>query len=173
MNVFWKEDEITPKERDLLTALRVANYNAAMRPNPSSQAVAMCAQSGVTFAQAVASACSTLGGHHAPIEKIYDTLEQLPILPQGRIPGWGSSFEKGRPDPLYDLVDGILAEANEELHKDISDVTSSLCGKAFPNPGCYTAAVAITLGMPRSIAAYLFLSPRLDAWATIHQHHQQ
>ena len=77
---------------------------------------------GQDFTKAAAAALCTLGGLHAPIVQTYEILEADRYIIDDRIavatythwmtawdgkskiPGWGSCFNKGKPDPYVETV---------------------------------------------------------------------
>lgn len=180
MKVFWKDSEMTTMEIDLMVSLRIAHYTAAMRDCASTVAVKIAKECGVPFPQAVAGALATLGHKHGPIEKIYgwilDGAEEYAYT--GRrtverhiIPGWGNSFYKDEPDPLFEPVREKMLAVQPGLVELADKVTARLHQEEkmiYPNPGFWTAATAIALGVRQEICSYLFLAPRMDAWAAIY-----
>lgn len=171
MKVFWRETELTEMERELLTALRTAQYQSGFRNSASTVAFKVAYEATEDFTKGVAAALATLGVYHAPITHIYNFIEsgdELPLL----VPGWGQSFVKGEDDPLYLDVKKLVGELDSVLMDQINGITEELhaIGKnIFPNPGLWTVAAAMVLGADAQTANYLFLSPRIDAWATLIQ----
>lgn len=119
----------------------------------------------------------TLGGLHAPLLQTYDLLVQDDplstvnhLIEHGRrVPGWGNSLVKGRPDPLWEECALALSDASPSVHNTIADITQCLhaCGKlVYPNASCLTAACAIALNLQRSVLPYLLLNGRLKAWTS-------
>lgn len=109
----------------------------------------------------------TLGDLHAPVTQCYEFLVSDTYPPDGKVPGWGNSFIKGRPDPAWEVVDVILCASFPSIYARIKAITQWLHDKGkpiYPNPGCYTAACAIGIGMPSRIASYLFIASRLEKW---------
>jgi citrate synthase len=116
-----------------------------------------------------------MGARHAPVEATVrflslenPELEVASILKRGRkVPGWGGTFQKDLPDPLW-------AEVNELIPEPLQDKLAAVTGMLhqhgkliWPNPSAYTACVAIVLGMPPKLAPYLFIYGRLTGWAQI------
>lgn len=181
---WWREKPdvnippLTDAEAYLVDALMKAHNKSCFRPNVSSETVLSTAEGSGSLTMSLAAALLTTGSKHAPI---YDTImflslddpaqEVKRILEAGnKVPGWGGHFQKARPDPIWAGVDAALLDYNQSLHAKICSVTEIL-GKhrkhIFPNPSCYTAAVAITLQMPPALGVYLFIIGRLGGWCQL------
>ncbi len=134
------------------------------------------AQGSGSLPAAIAAALNTLGGVHAPIQGTYEFIGgEDPshrigeLIEDGyKIPGWGNSFHKGEPDPVWENVGmllgvtymgGVIGKITEVLHRNGKHI--------YPNPSAYTAAAAIELGMPASLAPWLVIAGRMEAWATL------
>lgn len=172
---FWR-NSLSPVEQKLLVAVLLAHAKSAYRENPSTQVVLATAKSSGDYLKAVAAGILTLGGQHAPIEESYDLLnadsprtQAAALLAQGnRVPGFGSSFHKEGVDPLWLDVEKALAEANPKLSAEIAAITEGLTVKRlWPNPSSFTAAAAITLGLPKKTAQALVLMGRLESWSQL------
>lgn len=174
---FWRDTPLSESEVQLLLALRRAHAIAAQRNNASTASLLNAAHGSGDYTKAIAAALMTLGGRHAPIEATMRVLTAAEpekyvadLLGQGRmVPGWGNSFVKGKPDPDWTEVAHLLARGCPKLLGVIGLVTRTLheaepAKKVFPNPSCYTAAVALALDIPGVIAPWLFISSRLEAW---------
>lgn len=159
----------------LLSALYAAHAESALRGNNSHQALVLAAHGSGDYLKSICAALMTVGGVHAPLLDTYDLLscEDLPaaihrLMALGKkVPGWGNSFVKGSPDPLWEPVRLLLLDMDPRLSARIDSGTDCLhaAGKdLYPNPSCYTAAVAILTETPREISPYLFLNGRLTAW---------
>lgn len=173
MNVFWREKPLSPEEQRLLAVIGEAHYKSSFRENPSSVAITVAGTASGSFTQSLIAALATLGGVHAPIEATYDLLaSEGPVPENEKLPGWGTSFIKGQIDPVWLPVDECLALLNPSLHQKIESITRALHVKGkivYPNPSCYTAATALTLGIPRRLSAWLFVGGRLHAWYELFQ----
>lgn len=178
IRTWWRNEALSREQQYLLEALFEAHHQSCFRPNVSTVTVVNAAAGSNDIASAIAAGILTTGGRHAPIKETYDFLgldqpsrEVGLIIQSGRqVPGWGGTFQKGAPDPIWKLVEGGLHEFYHDLSQDMDAVTSKLheLGKdIYPNPSCYTAATAIALDMPREAAVCLFISARLDAWSSI------
>lgn len=181
MSPFWKKKELTPDEERLIEAVCSAHYQSTFRQNPSSLAIAIAAQGSGDLLQSLAAGLCTLGGRHGPIDATYDWLQQpgdpsenveafFAKHPEGRIPGWGSSFSKGQVDQAWVPVDALIQEKWPKTYDVIRSYTGALHERNIiiaPNPSAYTAAAAIILEMPREIAPYLLVLGRLTAWVEL------
>lgn len=176
--VWWRKDPLTKEDELLLAKLFQAHIDSAFRDNASSVAVANAAFSSGDLAKAIAAGLLTLGGRHAPLEETYHFLSlDHPykfvnhfLKDEAKIPGWGGTFQKDKPDPIWQPVDQLLQEYQPELYQKIEEVTNALHKHdkiIFPNPSAYTAATAITVRLDVKLAAYLFIAGRLDAWVKI------
>lgn len=172
---FWQASALTTTQLDLLNAVLEAHEQSAFRNNISSVTVLNAYAGSSSYGCAIASALLTLGGPHAPLAETFDLLnDPAPMLTAEtmlglgmKIPGWGSSFHKGKPDPAWAIVDKLL---KSETRERIESITWALHGndkKVYPNPSCYTAAAALELGIPRAMCAYLLILGRLNAWSRI------
>jgi citrate synthase len=86
------------------------------------------------------------------------------LLDKRRVPGWGNAFVKGRPDPIWTPVEERLPIAQRAQIERVT-LTLHAHGKLlFPNPSCFTAAVALTMRLPREITPYLLICGRLGTW---------
>jgi citrate synthase len=175
---FWRPEPFTENERALLDALFLAHHKSAFRDNPSSVTVANAASGSGDLGKAIAAAILTTGARHAPLVATVEFLSLenpaamvADILKAGRkVPGWGGSFQKDGPDPIWTQTAKVLRDTNPLLVLKLDAVTLALQdhGKIlYPNPSAYTAAASIAIGLPPSLAPYLFIAARLCAWTQI------
>lgn len=168
--------DLMAKRPDLMRALAEAHDKSARRGNISLLTVANAAAGSGCYFSAIAAGLMTLGGNHAPIEQCMELLGSkdpvataAEMLCKGqKVPGWGNSFVKGKPDPDWDGVAKCLE--GQWVAVSIRAITKRLqeSGKIiYPNPGCYTAAAAIVMGIHPKVAAYLFVASRLLAWTDV------
>ena len=179
MNVFWRNNQVlTEPEAELLKQLLLAHHQSCFRNNASSMAVVLAADSSGSLSKAVIAGIATMGVKHAPVEKTARFLlmnnppgEVPSILKRGgKVPGWGGTYQKGKPDPLWAQVDNLIELNHGNLYNKLKAVTAQLKehGKLiYPNPSAYTACVAIVLEMPPKLASYLFISGRITGWAEL------
>jgi citrate synthase len=179
IQAFWRKLPLNDDETILLRKLLISHHEATFRGNASSEVIkAAYAMNGGDFFKALAAGLCTLGGVHAPIEQTYDVLNSnlvsnsmtLGIYPDVKIPGWGNSFVKGKPDPIVENVMLYVDVGWPELGKRIELITAALHErgkKVFPNMSCATAATGIILGLPKELTPVLLLHGRALAWAEI------
>lgn len=178
MNVWFREQELTDQENELLNKLFEAHRNSCYRDNASSVAVVQSIQASGDLSKAIASALMTIGGRHAPLEKTYSFLkmeephqEVFRILKAGnKVPGWGGSFQKEGPDPIWAEVAQLFEKLYPQAANKLKRVTHELHKhekRVYPNPSAYTAASALALGLSGRLAVYLFIRARIDAWCHI------
>lgn len=159
----------------LFDALLQAHHDSALRGNCSHQALVAAAVGSGDYFKAMAAGLLTLGGLHAPLFVTYDLLaapgaqEHVErMLAKGqRVPGWGNGFVKDGPDPLWTECAMQLSVENPSLDQVMDAITEVLHDhgkRIWPNPSCYTAAVALTLGLPRYAVGELLIQGRLHAW---------
>jgi citrate synthase len=179
MDAWWRTEPLKAEEADLLEALLRAHHQSSFRDNASSAAVANAASGSADVGKAIAAAILTLGGKHAPLEQTVEFLGSLRspadqvsrLLKFGtKIPGWGGTFQKDEPDPIWQEVDLLLRRLAPELSVKLAKVSAELARHGYnlyPNPSAYTAAAALFLGVPAKLAVYLFIAGRVNAWAQI------
>lgn len=177
MTPFWRTDPLNDDEAKLLQLTLEAHAASAFRPNASSVALCNAAVASHDFSKALTGALATLGGAHAPLADTYallissecDAPERF-LLTGRKVPGWGNSFVKGQPDPIWELVAVQLERLNptlaERLHS-VTDMLRAVGKRLYPNPSAYTAAVAITLGIPPHLTPWLFIQGRLLSWSQL------
>jgi citrate synthase len=172
---FWRDTPFTHDEQQLVDELLAGHADAARRQNISTEVMKAAYVGSGNFNQAIAAAICTLGGMHAPIIQAYEVLKRengrgIYIGEGNKVAGWGNSFIKGQRDTIWDDVVSALGVANPDLAWLIEEDTKLLhdLGKnIYPNAACYTAATAITIGMPKEISPVLVHYGRVLAWAEI------
>lgn len=151
--------------RTVLEACLAAHAKAAMRENASTHILRGAYFGSQSKTQAIAAALLSTGGAHAPLEQTYAFLaapERLStmhmMLDRGElVPGWGSSFVKGGPDPLWEEVDRMVGNS-------LSAITEHLHGRGlmlWPNGSAYTVLTSIETGVD---PLQIFIQGRLAAW---------
>jgi len=176
--MFWREKPLDEQELKLLGLIQEAHHRSVYRQNPSTAAVLNSMQGSGDAAKAFASGILTLGGKHAPLEQTHrflsleDPAREVHILLKAemKVPGWGGTFQKDAPDPIWKPVHAFLDAHWPFLARKLDDVTAELHNFAraiHPNPSAYTAATAIVIGLPAKLAVWLFVRSRLDGWAHI------
>jgi citrate synthase len=178
MDTWWRTEPLQAEEAGLLEALLRAHHESSFRDNASSVAVANAASGSADVGKAIAAGILTLGGKHAPLEQTVEFLaspspaSQVARMLEARakIPGWGGTFQKDQPDPIWHEVDLFILRLAPELAAKLVDVGSALARHGYnlyPNPSAYTAAAALVLRVPAKLAVYLFIAGRVNAWAQI------
>lgn len=176
MTAFWTSEPLSVPVSALLAALQEAHAASALRDNLSTHAAKLAATGSGSYIQSIGAALMTLGEVHGPIIQAGQLLDapdlaglvDLLLRSGRRVPGWGNSFHKHVPDPLWREVDRLLWVDFPHLAGQLSAVTQLLhsAGRPlYPNPAAYTAASARALGCPLRCAPYLFIAGRLDAWS--------
>jgi citrate synthase len=131
------------------------------------------------YISSIASGMLTYGGVHGPVSQVvkflsgsfYTDEARLRIKEKRLVPGWGSAFVKGEPDPELSKIDRILYTENREVWDRIRKVTGILHEsgkKIFPNAACYTASVCLALKFPVEAALYWLIRGRIGAWTEIY-----
>jgi citrate synthase len=170
---FWREAPLVQEEVDLFFAVLAAHNASALRQNISAEVVRLAAAGSGNFGQSIAAGLLSLGGAHGPIEKAADVLMvdglAKNLLDRGeRVPGWGSSFVKHGPDPIWaGVADRLEAWPVATTMLRITNLLHEHGKHIWPNAACMTAASGIVLGMPPVVMPYLFLAGRLEAWSQI------
>lgn len=167
-----------PETTRLLQLVTRAHQRAATQnANASSALVRVYADLGKPFPEAVAAACLSLGGVHAPVTQTREVLTawtdervQQHLALGGRVPGFGNSFYGETPDPAWKAVDEALrAEGRMDRADAIEGQIHEARGRRFPvNAAGYTALCCEVLGIPWGVEALLVLSGRLQVWARIY-----
>lgn len=159
----------------LFDAVFEAHHQSVFRDNPSTVAFRLAYQATGSFTNALSAALATLGGLHAPLAQTYDLLSNKSpadaayriVKSGGKVPGWGTSFKD---DAIWQPVAEIFREDFPESWYVLQQVTDVLHGfgkNVEPNPSAFTAMTVIAFGLPKEMAAWLFVSARLDAWAAL------
>lgn len=155
---------------DLHAAILDLHNELAQRECASTSIIKACAKMGKQLPEAIAAGLLTLGGHHAPVDKAMQVWRAGPagVHNWETIPGFGSAWYKGEPDPIFETIHDMLdAEARERLVlicTEVSNVTKKLL---FPNAAMYTAIVADRLGYDATFASSLLVRGRMDQWCLI------
>jgi citrate synthase len=180
VNVFWRAKPLAAQQAKLLTLVLAAHAESAHRENISTAVLKNAAVGSGSYIQSVSAALCSLGGVHAPLIQTHYYLahfseEQIPELAQhielgGKVPGWGSSFEKDGPDPIWKPVADHIAEHFPEISERLQRITDELHARGkmvWPNPSAWTAATAIIIDLPPQICAWIFIQGRLANWSSL------
>jgi len=174
LNAFWRNEPLDDKEQKLIETLFEGHNQAARRQNISSEVLKAAFMGSGDFNKSVVAAISTLGGTHAPIMQAYDVLSYAhgchwdDYTSTGRkVPGWGNSFIKGRPDPTWDSTAVALEDLSPDMAWKINHITEYIPKPVYPNAACYTAATAMLIGLPKYLSPWLVIQARLETWAEL------
>lgn len=163
----------------LLNLLYQAHAEVALRDNPSKEAVRLAAIGSGMYFNAIAAALMTYGGVHGPLTQAYDLLAladpfvsiDYRLENNFRVPGWGNGYYKDGVEPAFVEVKEELKGVNPRLHDKIDLITEYLHEekqlKLYPNPACFTAATALTVGIPRDAVGVLVIQARLVPWTNL------
>lgn len=162
-----------------------AQRQCSLRPNISSISVLNTgAGNGNDPFKCIAGALLTVGDAHAPLldcyrlysitlGDIHTTRFKNILVNGGKIPGLGTSFCKGRPDPIWDKVDSMLPDnsytvGNAYRILGLAQEMLTAIGKdLYPNAAFYTTCVGLLLGLHITEVSQLFIIPRLQTWCNI------
>ena len=165
----------------------------ATRENLSSEMISCAAKVEKDFGSACIMAIASLGGLHAPIEQTMELLSyptairiaEVLLQDGSKVPGWGSSFVKGKKDPIFEELNSMIYNCDMKLWCLITDLTDDLSDFHFslirnsklliksdkdiyPNAACYTAACCILNEIPPCVAVKTLIQGRIDAWSDIY-----
>jgi citrate synthase len=124
--------------------------------------------------KSITAALMTLGGLHAPVKKVYNLLYKLQhnnfdvvLCQYNVVPGFGSDFVRGAPDPMLNDTAEALYQENRELYDYGTKIHKHLGerGKVlYPNLGFYTAAVAMHEGYNVLFCEKILIETRINEW---------
>lgn len=158
-------------------AVFAGHREATARDNLSTSVLAAAFDAnGRNYIQAVIAALGTVGGKHGPIRQAHDLFLIGPsavdaFLSAGMmVPGWGSSFAKGKPDPIWAESHKLLGDIPHDepsLFVVMNKITKTLHERGkmvYPNAAAYTACLSILMGLPSALSPSLFIEARAEAW---------
>lgn len=132
--------------------------------------------------QSIVAAISSMGGEHAPLVRcqlmLADILrESKPDFIEAyvssynktnKIPGFGSGFVKGEPDPIHKEIDHLIAKIDPkkhyymvELHHAVQD---QIDRNLFPNTALYSAMTSIILNWSPYVLPGFAIQARMPVW---------
>lgn len=170
--------ELNAAQRRLLEAVMVAHQRSAVENGNVSSEVFRNAVSGSgSFRQAVCAGILSTGGPHAPIAQARAVFEsgtveaiEKAISAGKKVPGFGNSFYKGRMDPAWESVLGILAEDFINAYLRLCNLSRPIGDKkVLPNAAMFTAIACHICGIPHGLEDSLFMVSRIPAWADMTQ----
>ena len=145
----------------------------AERDCASTAIIRAMAKLGKSLTESVAAGLLSLGGFHAPVAeamRVWERGEDEAYLRLWTIiPGFGSSWYTGEPDPLLGAFgeDALTDEELMRLAQITVNVQTITQKPIFPNAAMYTAIVAASLGYDPEFAASLLVRGRVDTWCLI------
>lgn len=162
----------------------VFHSEIALRENASAAIVATLGAVGKDYFTSIAGGLLSLGNLHAPLIQTHTFITRCSELNYKneirsylgnhfKIPGWGSSFSKGKPDPVFLAVDCMLK--GSKTHKAQERVTEYLHEEGlnlYPNASYYTVACCIESDIPIEKAAFHLVNARLPAWTELWVAHE-
>lgn len=176
MNVFWRKEPLSEPEYKLLNLCLEAHGKSSFRDNISTNVLKNTALGSLNYTSAISAALCSLGGVHAPllqsVSALMEPIENVRKLIEmgGKVPGWGSSFEKDGVDPIWAPLADHIAKEFPEVNTRIDEITQELHKrgkKIYPNPSIFTAATGLILHIPAPIIPWLFIHGRLVSWTTM------
>ena len=145
----------------------------AKRNNASSMLIKAMAQLGKPFNDATATALMTLDSLHAPITdtcKMWNTYVDHRAWPTThRVPGFGSAWYKGTPDPVVEEFLEGLSPGTDELVLALTTHVQEVTGhELYPNAALATAIAARIRGYTPATAISMVIEGRLPIWREIY-----
>jgi len=156
----------------------------AYRNNASSTLIASMGQLGKPLSTALAAGLLTLDSIHAPIADtvtlvqhwLSNSWDKNPSYNEkfwerypGKVPGYGSAWYKGTPDPdvedLFTQLDPGLLNKVELLTLRVQKYTKK---DIYPNAAMATAWAAIEMEIPAHEAMSLVIQGRISAWCDLY-----
>ena len=146
----------------------------ARRNNASSTLIKAMAQLGKPFNDAVATALMTLDSLHAPIAdtcRMWNAYRDQGIKPwTTKVPGFGSAWYKGQPDPVVEaFIESNIAPGAEEMLIELTQHVRDYTGKdLYPNAAMATALQARWSGYTPATAISMVIEGRLPIWRELY-----
>lgn len=177
---------MTPiQKQELKHRLIKAHQQACHRENASTQVLkAAYGSNGRDVVRSIQAALGMIGGLHAPViethKMIHDLIEvnikkRYPNLCSrkigNKIPGFGSSFVKGKPDPMLDSLHWFLKEQSQAYTFIVNAIQEIIKEQKknilFPNLAFYTAWVGYELNYESAETELLIVEARVPEWVKI------
>lgn len=160
-----------------------AHADACLRDNSSTVILKSTFDSnGCDLIKSITAALMAVGGMHAPIKHAYNMIRRAKEYgvdaPEGApdytwVPGFGSSFVKGSPDPLLEDLANQIYNNHYQFYEIGENIRTTLCKKKktilYPNLAFYTACVAHILEERLIFCERIFIEARIPAWIKILQ----
>jgi len=168
----------------LINHLVEMHTKMAYRNNASSTLISGMGELGKPLSTALAAGLLTLDSIHAPIADTVtmaqhwmgNKCDEYPLDNENfwerypnKVPGYGSAWYKGEPDPeveeFLNYLDPDLLGRAEILTDDVQHYTKK---KIYPNAAMATAWAAIELEIPAHEAMSLVIQGRISAWCDLY-----
>lgn len=170
----------TPVEK-LSKAFAEMHRQGAQRMCASSEALTSSfLVNGLDGRLSIIAAISMMGGHHAPLIQTQLLLQEILNDPKNlnkivsrynkrsRIPGFGSGFVKGEPDPIHQEIDALIQEYAPKVHYYMMDILhevhTNISDRLFFNTAMYSAAFGVIMNISPYIMPGLAIEARLNIW---------
>jgi len=148
----------------------------AYRDNASSSLIGALATMGKPLNDALATGLLTLDTIHAPIRSACECFNHFVAASEldtsrcgSRVPGFGSAWYKGEPDPLVtEFVECLNEDVRNYVNEYTTYVQETWGKKVFPNAALATAAFAFQEDIAPHMAMSKVMIGRMDAWITIY-----
>lgn len=169
---------MSEQRNELHLAILQLHSELAQRECASTSVLKACASIGKDLSESLAAGLLTLGGHHAPVEQAMKVWERrnepLYLQTWNIVPGFGSSWYTGEPDPIFESLHTHLST---ETLMGITDLTTMVQAqtdkKLYPNAALYTAIAASIMGYDSKFASSLLVRGRIDQWCLLwHQNYR-
>lgn len=158
---------------DLFVALISLHSRLAERECASTSVIRAMAHLGKPLPEALAAGMLTIGGFHAPLEEalqVWRNFDEYPFYLSSwtTVPGFGSSWYSGEPDPAFDEFRSLLPEPVLARLDRLTEQVRTQTGKQlYPNAAMYTAIAADMLGYDGTYISSLLVRGRVDTWCLI------
>ena len=162
---------------NIYNAFNDMHTEMAFRNNASSTLIKAMAQLGKPLNDAIAASLLTLDTIHAPIRSACECFNEyendggLSVSScKRKIPGFGSSWYKGEPDPVVEKFLDELDPDVQGLVIQYTDYVRSIWDrpKLYPNAALATAAFAFQENINPVTAISNVIVGRIDAWVSIY-----
>ena len=163
-------------DHELHAAVLELHGELAMRDCASTAIIKAMAGMSKDMPESIAAGLLSLGGHHAPIDQAMQVWK-FGGMPEyfdqwETIPGFGSSWYRGEPDPAFNGLRELLPDRTLHDLDCLTEAVQAHYGKMiFPNAAMYTAVTADVMGKDSKFATSLLVRGRIDSWCLIWVQH--
>ena len=173
--------ELINRHRPFFEAVAAAHTEAALRDNLSSVIIRSVSGAGAEPIRSVLAGIMSLETLHGPVALARQQLLQRSsstwwnLKTPGIQYGYGSSFVKGKPDPLLAKCEEVLFKEYDTMSPEfawlgkIPPITygGRLDTPLYPNMAFYSAILAELIRWPAGLEFLLVAALRAGAWATL------